>query len=97
MNVKNYQSKLLQIDIDSIPADRDEKRQWIKYQLKIRKLSFAFLAKKNNISRQAFTLAMNKPYPSVEYIIAQALRLEPSSIWPERYKNGIPVKVKNEE
>lgn len=85
-------NSLKSLNTDSIPVNLEEKKNWIKYQLKIRNISFSKLARTNNISKQVFSLALKQPYPTVELIIARALSLEPCDIWPERYKNGIPVK-----
>lgn len=49
------------------------------------------LAIHHGYARQAFSKALHGPYPRVERLIAEALRLSPQDIWPTRYDaSGTP-------
>jgi Ner family transcriptional regulator len=75
----------------SIPLESRERREWIKYQLRLRGSSLAQVAREQGVSRDASTLALRKPYPRMERALAKALGLKPEQIWPERYDaNGRP-------
>lgn len=75
-----------------VPSDPAQRREWIKYQLRIRGQSFASLARENAASRQAVAMALTRQAPRWEHVIASALGKSPLAIWPERYdaKTGIP-------
>lgn len=77
-----------------IPRSQEQKRDWIKYQLKIRGLSLAALGRKHgNACRQSLSMALYRPNPRWEFVIAQAIGLAPNQIWPERYdENNLPIK-----
>lgn len=55
-----------------------EKKGW-----SLRRLSFA-----HGYSANAAVLALRRPYPKMERIIAEAIGLLPSDIWPSRYQLG---------
>lgn|SRR5690554_6721331 len=76
-----------------IPEEPSRRREWIKYQLKINGLSIASLAREHGVSRQAVSMALTNSNPRWEFVIAQALGLEPSELWPERYdpETCIPI------
>ena len=93
--VKSDYAVLEVIDPDSIPKSIEQRREWIKYMLKIRRISFGDLARKHGISRQCYSIALHQAYPSCEHHIAQALNIRPDDLWPERYENGLPKKNKN--
>ena len=57
----------------------------------------AQLAKKNKISRQAFSTALYRQNPRWEHEIAAALGVRPSQIWPERYDLELEIPIKNRE
>jgi len=80
---------------DHIPKhildDPQQRREWIKQNLRQRGSSLAQVARDHGVSRDAATLALKKPYPRMERAIAQALGLAPQQLWPERYdENGQP-------
>ena len=58
---------------------------WIKYQLRRRGYTLTSLGREHGVSRHAVGLALRKPYPKMEAIIARALGLPPAELWPERY------------
>ncbi|AKJ36907.1 Ner [Aeromonas hydrophila NJ-35] len=76
-----------------VPRDLTKKREWIKYQLKIRGLSLAKIGRKHNISRQVVSTALYRSSPRWEHEIASALDMQPIELWPERYDYlGIPLR-----
>lgn len=78
-----------------IPTSPEQKREWIKYQLKIRGLSLAALGRKHDKCRQVVSTALYEPAPRWEFVIAEAIGLTPAEVWPERYdENNLPVKEK---
>ncbi len=68
-----------------VPLDQNQRRDWIKYQLRLRGSSLYAVAREMGVSRHAPRLALVKPYPRMEQAIASTLEMEPRSIWPERY------------
>ncbi|WP_024608506.1 helix-turn-helix domain-containing protein [Pseudoalteromonas sp. TAB23] len=86
----------------NIPEDTEKRREWIKYQLKIRGISIAKLAREHDVSRQALSTALVRSNPRWEYVISNALGKAPNDIWPERYQHAdrnrniiIPITQKN--
>ncbi|WP_105589105.1 helix-turn-helix domain-containing protein [Cronobacter sakazakii] len=55
-----------------------------------RKTSLAALSRKAGLSSSTLANALTRPWPKGELLIAQALGLDPSAIWPSRYydENG---------
>ena len=67
------------------------RREWIKFQLRIRGSSLSAIARELGTTRHAPRLALDKPYPKMERVIAEKLGLKPMELWPERYdENGLP-------
>ncbi len=58
---------------------------WIKYQLRRRGYTLTSLGREHGVSRHAVGLALRRPYPKMEAIIARALGLHPVELWPDRY------------
>ncbi len=69
----------------AIPVDTMLRKEWVKYQLRLKGYSLAALGRKLGVSRSAPVLALRQPYPRVERAIADILGMEPAAIWPERY------------
>lgn len=69
----------------SIPPGTSHRREWIKYQLRLKGYSLAALGRTLGLSRYAPVLALRQPYPRIEQAIADILGMEPAAIWPERY------------
>ncbi len=65
--------------------DTEHRRAWIIYQLKLKGLNLAKVAKELGINRNAPQRMFYVPYPRVERAIAKILGLKPEEIWPERY------------
>ncbi|RUI34575.1 transcriptional regulator [Pseudomonas aeruginosa] len=70
-----------------IPSDANVRWEWIKYQLRVRGISLADLARSLEVTSQAVKNAKRTPYPRVERAIAEALELSPRTLWPERWRN----------
>ena len=68
-----------------VPMEPLLRREWIKYQLRLRGSSLSAVARDFGVSRHAPRLALVKPYPRMERAIAKKLGLEPQVLWPERY------------
>jgi Ner family transcriptional regulator len=47
--------------------------------------SMAELGRENGLANTTLRNALDKPYPRAEGIIAKAIGVEPSDIWPTRY------------
>ena len=58
---------------------------WIKYQLGRLGYTLTSLGREHGVSRHAVSLALRKPYPKMEAVIATALEMQPSELWPDRY------------
>lgn len=65
----------------------DERREWIKYQLRIRGSSLAEVARGCGITRCNASRALIKLYPRMEKAIANKIGIPPNVLWPERYDN----------
>lgn len=82
---------MVKIDIADIPTDPTARKEWIKYQLRLRGWTLSQLSRAHSGSRHCAILAMRQPYPRWERIIAEKLNLKPEVLWPERYdSNGKP-------
>ncbi|MGX2951505.1 helix-turn-helix domain-containing protein [Ursidibacter sp. B-7004-1] len=57
----------------------------IRGELMKRGKTFAQLGLENGLAKTTVRNALDKPYPKGEQIIAKALGLKPSDIWPSRY------------
>ncbi|AYN27718.1 transcriptional regulator [Buttiauxella sp. 3AFRM03] len=64
--------------IDMHPAD-------IIAKLKKQKLSLAALSRQAGLSSSTLANALSRPWPKGEFLIAVALGIPPSEIWPSRY------------
>ena len=71
-----------------IPSTTKERREWIKYQLRLKNTSLADIAIKNGVSRKTYSATLAKPNKKRELHIAEVIGVKPSLIWPERYKKG---------
>lgn len=87
------------MDGGDIPAHPLLRREWIKFQLRLRGTTLSAVARELGVSRQALGQTLVTSYPKMERAIAAKLGLEPWVIWPERYarqqgkttrKKGLP-------
>ena len=62
-------------------------------QLKKKHLSMAKVSRQAGLCSSTLANALIRPWPKGEYLIADALEMEPSAIWPSRYydENGTLV------
>lgn len=60
-------------------------REWVKYQLRLKGITFMALAKQHGAGRELVSRAFTKRMPKWEKIIANALLMMPEELWPERY------------
>ena len=51
---------------------------WIKYQLRRQGYTLTSLGREHGVSRHAVGLALRRPYPKMEAIIAKALGMHPA-------------------
>ena len=86
-------SAILNFQDYSVPQDDQVRREWIKYQLKVRGYSLAKIAKENKVSRQTISNVLINQAPRWEFEIAQKLDLFPWVIWPERYDSETKLPV----
>ena len=68
------------------PQKPAERRAWIKYRLELVGDSLSGLSKELGLYRTAAKMALDKPYPRMERIIAEKIGVPPEVIWPERYQ-----------
>ncbi|MFW0766376.1 helix-turn-helix domain-containing protein [Trabulsiella odontotermitis] len=54
--------------------------------------SLAALSRSAGLSSSTLANALTRPWPKDEYLIAEALGMHPSTIWPSRYyKDGVMI------
>jgi Ner family transcriptional regulator len=90
MNNKYYvmYTNMLITDIPKEPAVR---REWIKYQLRLKGYSLARLSLEYGTCRDSAAQAMNRPVPLWERRIAEKIGCRPQDLWPDRYlEDGRP-------
>ncbi|HDT4781675.1 TPA: helix-turn-helix domain-containing protein [Klebsiella pneumoniae subsp. pneumoniae] len=68
---------------------RDWNRIDIVAELHKRDITLRGLSASAGLSPDTLKNALARPYPKGERIIADALNLEPSSIWPSRYNKDL--------
>ncbi|KNC06420.1 hypothetical protein AC791_17655 [Klebsiella sp. RIT-PI-d] len=62
-------------------------------QLKKKHLSMAKVSRQAGLCSSTLANTLIRPWPKGEYLIADALEMDPSAIWPSRYydENGMLV------
>ena len=76
----------------NIPKDPAVKREWIKYQLRLKGYSLSKLCKEHGVTKSIAVNALIRTYPKWEAIIAATIDLTPQELWPERYgTDGKPI------
>ncbi len=76
---------------NDIPKEPLKRRAWIKYRLNIAGYTLSSLAREIGVSRHAPKLALDRPYPRMERVIAEKIGLPAHKIWTERYnEDGLP-------
>lgn len=69
----------------NIPKNPDERRAWVTYQLRCKNTSLTAIVRQRGVSRQTIYNALMVPSLPSEKAIAEALGLEVSELFPERY------------
>jgi len=73
------------------PGSHDWHSAYIVYQLRLKGLSLRRLARLNGYAPTSGTTAIYRQFPKVERLIADAIGVEPKTIWPSRYNaDGTP-------
>lgn len=72
--------------VNDIPKEPGQRREWIKYQLRLKGYSLAKLSLEYGTYRDAVVQALKVPVPKWEKIVAATLGLRPQDLWPERYR-----------
>lgn len=76
-----------------IPINPEQRWEWLKFQLRLRKTSLAQVADELQVTRNAVLNAKYAPYPRMERAIASKLDLHPGEVWPERWNaDGTPCR-----
>lgn len=78
-----------------IIRDPAKRRAWIIYQLNLQGRSLADVGRVegNGAARNTVYAVFRAPYPRMEKLIADALGLRPSQLFPERYDSfGLPLR-----
>jgi lambda repressor-like predicted transcriptional regulator len=65
-----------------------QRRAWVNFQLKIRGLSFAALARQEGVVPQAVSAALASPSRELEEAIAAAVERPVEILFPERFIDG---------
>lgn len=66
-------------------------RAWVRYELAKKGRTLAGVAAEAGVGTSTIYSAFRKPYPRMEWLIASAVGVAPSAIWPERYGlDGLP-------
>lgn len=82
---------------DDLPKKPQARWAWVKFQLGLRGLSLADVARELEVGRNAVCNAKSIHYPRVERAIASKLGMKPEAIWPERYKSTTRARRRNPE
>jgi lambda repressor-like predicted transcriptional regulator len=73
--------------------DPEKRWAWIIYQLALQDDTLATIARAAGVTRQCIYKAARGRYPRMEAIIATALDMTPTQLFPERYSgDGLPKK-----
>lgn len=68
---------------------RDWQRADVMAALKKRRISLAALSREHGLNSGTLYNALERPWPRGEQIIASAIGLQPSEIWPSRYEKEV--------
>lgn len=73
------------MQITDIPKEPAVRREWIKYQLRLKGYSLARLSLEYGRCRESATQALRRPVPLWERRIADKIGCRAQDLWPERY------------
>ena len=68
------------------PQNSYELKIWLVAMLRLKKSSYAALARELGVTRNVVRKAVDHPYPKMERAIAAKIGYVPELIWPERYQ-----------
>lgn len=77
-----------------LSASADWTPQRVLYELHLRGCSLRQLSLHNGLHERSLSCALRKPWPRGEQIIARALRVKASAIWPSRRNRASREKAK---
>ncbi len=84
--MKNKSSHLpVNVDTALSAGGPKERREWIKYQLRLRGMSVGEFSRRAGCGRQAAVAALVRPYPRMQRAIAKELGVPVHVLWPEWY------------
>lgn len=69
-----------------VPKDALSKNAWIRFELSRRGHNYKTLAKQSGVSYSCIRQAISTHKPLAERVIARAISVDPSVIWPDRYE-----------
>jgi len=76
----------------NIPKEPAVRREWIKYQLRLKGYSLRQLAREDGVYPNVPAVALTRTFPKWERIIAGKIGVLPQELWPERYdEQGRPI------
>lgn len=73
------------MDGNRIPLDNRRRWAWIKYQLELKGLSLAAIARDANVDRTTLYSVCHRHYPRMEQVLADALGIPVRELWADRY------------
>lgn len=76
---------IMNIPTSDIPKNPAVRREWIKFQLRLRGISLRQLGFKAGVTQTAVSYALIAPQSHLETIIADALGFTPVQLFPERF------------
>lgn len=74
------------MEINDIPKEPAVRREWIKYQLRLKGYSLARLGLEYGTCRHSAVQALRVPCPLWEGRIAEKIGRRAQDLWPERYQ-----------
>lgn len=76
-----------------ILADPEKRHAWVIYELRVKGLTLADLARQAGVHRVVLYQVWQKRYPRMQSLVAGALDMLPQDLFPERYdEKGLPLK-----
>ncbi len=76
----------------NIPKEPSVRREWIKYQLRLKGYSLRQLSIEQGVYPNVAAVALIRTFPKWERIIANRIGVLPQELWPERYDDkGRPI------
>lgn len=68
-----------------VPAPQTPHREELKASIRLRGKTMAELSREHGYCDDAVRIALTRPWPAVERIVADHLGREPWELWPHRY------------